>query len=162
MRYVVLFFLSIVFISCLGDDDGILDGDLITAITGDDRIYSSSGSYVNMETTIEESGYGTAEIYAGFYRDDLRISLSIRSPETISEFSSTTNFTSGNEAIINYTLYRDGPASNFVVDASAPFFFSLNTFTKNEIIGNFEFTLVNEDDPLDKITFKEGYLYVYD
>lgn len=162
MNRILLIAVSLLLCSCLGDDDGFLDGDLITAITGLDSIYTTSGAYVNMETNLEESGAGTAEIIAGFDRDDLRISLSVREPLDLSVFESVTTFDWDNEVIINYQVYDDFQIKEYIVDNRELFLFSLETFTKNEVIGNFEFTLVNIDDPLDTITFKEGYLYVFD
>jgi hypothetical protein len=163
MRKYLLIVLPLILVSCFGDsDDNILDGDLITAITGVDSIYSSSGSYVDMDANVGDSGLGTADIVSGFADDRLRISLRVGTPSDLSNFESVTNLDLGNDVIINYTVFSDAQVKDYIVDDSDLFSFSLVKFSENEVIGNFEFTLINLNDPLDTITFREGFIYVYD
>jgi hypothetical protein len=163
MKTCFLLLCAVLLVSCFGDsDDAILDGDLITAITGVDRIFITSSGSVDMETDLEESGLGTAIIRAQSRFEELQFSLSIRFPDQIDSFETTRVFTINNQVIVDYYIYVNDVQVTYIVDETAPFSYTLEDFNKNKILGDFEFTLVNVDDPLDTITFTEGYIYVYD
>lgn len=160
-NFLKLILISIILVSCGDPDDNILDGDLITAITGVDSIFTSSSGSVDYEFTGPTEGFGdsTARIFAAS-EDDILI-MNFR----FNEVSDLTNIGFNNQAksvSIEYLTYDGTNSKEYVIDQTAINKMNLFFIDKESTEGVFEFTMVNIEDANDIIQFKEGYLYVFD
>lgn len=154
-----LFFLLLC--SCGDPDDEVLDGDLITAITGPDQIYSTAGERVNYEYNPVNSTSGSAAASVSAFTENSNFSMRIVVNDVnrldLVDFNASPSMVD-----IRYQIFDMSGNRDYVVDLTAVNSIEIFEMDKNRIEGVFEVRLVNSNDPTDMIQFNEGYFYVYD
>jgi hypothetical protein len=145
-------------LSCFGDDDGILDGDLITAIISEDQIFTTSGGSVDYEFTEGDNG-GMSQAFISSFVFSEQFSMNLFLPSDLQNNLVITDFQSNS---FLYSTDIDNVRVAYRLDTSANNRLEILRVNKNSIEGRFEITMVNAMNSTDTIDFKEGYFYCYD